>query len=747
MPRIFSDATVRWTEPAGLQVDANATIIRDSDPAEVHPNSVDFTNASAQALQPGATSLPVVQECNPEIRLSAVKIPFDRFWGEWVYERDIGRAIQTFEFSVWTRKDDRYFMNDPSVIFAPATCDEEIEVDGVYRLSSGLEIRYPLIRKGIVDSQTRSEEGDLSIETFRVMDGSGRVGRDGVTATYPVGGGLTRDELAKQILEFAGSTDAISFAEMGATSKQLVLVDSDPLSAIADLFSVELRGLVFSPDGVFESPAFRPETGSASLTLTEDDILEMSTADYTTDAITRLLATGTREEVDPAFAGTVNRSRLTQVFRLWNGNPMRFNQIAGTGVLNALAQWPGRTATSALVSRIEVFEELRCGTLVSRTTLRYEMANPISARYKAVANVWQALSCNVADGAVQGAFTHEGRLKVFEHWRLVERIEERWAYDAAGFPNIVAFAPSGPVPSVNRSFSTSKTGNDTGFFLGSSRRVERLASRETAVKTRANPETTWETQDYTANTFIQGPLVGMDSQVENLIRVEDEYVVVDSDSNGLIRESAELRVGLARYPGWQYLYGDGSEGRESKDTFGPLDILIEQYLHREAHQHQIRVDTRNYETGQTETILETRIGPAPQVDRVRQRQPDEVLLAGSSSCVPESLQIPIEAEVLSTARESCQPRRTERVNFEGAETVDELTALSEMAIRESAEPDISITIPCNFAVREGEIVLVSWAPRDWSAAELMVRSIQTSGGWLGPPPETTISGKMRSPEA
>lgn len=175
----------------------------------------------------------------------------------------------------------------------------EVDIYGVY-ITPTRTIRIPLIHGGIADDSQRSSGTDGAIEVFPGVDRGGRFDGVKITKQFPPGHGLPRGRVGREIMASLGET-RVSFDDGARMDKELQLIDTLPLQALAELFETENRKLLWNAEGYAVNPQigkFRP--GEVPyFNFTEQDVMRASsvTMNSRSSVVTLVIANGTKQNL------------------------------------------------------------------------------------------------------------------------------------------------------------------------------------------------------------------------------------------------------------------------------------------------------------------------------------------------------------------------------------------------------------------------------------------------------------------
>lgn len=184
--------------------------------------------------------------------------------------------------------------------------------------------------------------------------------------------------------------------------------------------------------------------------------------------------------------------------------------------------------------------------------------------------------------------------------------------------------------------------------------------------------------------------------------------VYDDNESGIVSRERSVTFGYGLRPGGRYVYSDGAAYATATEEFQRLVTEETVYEATGEASHEATTTTRGHD-GRVLVTREEREGAGPSVPRLDLPEVDEAIYAGLDEEAKPILTRrgatrQIEARVHADGLEVCHPKGELTTSVEWAETEEELIAVGERLIADSAAARVSATLAgCNFFCEPGQV--------------------------------------------
>jgi len=378
---------------------------------------------------------------------------------------------------------------------APPPGPNDVHFAIVYVIG-GTEYSYP-----IVSGKSTSSRRTFDAEDGHVMELSGLGPEgcfDGVRVSYALAPshGKTHGEMISEIAVLMGvpAANIGVGASLGAPrTRALDVICEEGWSVIQEIADAIGHVVIFDENSVLQAVPRAPATGSASATLDIGDIEAGSgfQSDGDADIATIFEFSGTSPQLPDTAEGNVTKESVIESYADY-AVPGAVTYQDGAGTVAAVSGTPGDLDSKfQLVSRVTTREIYRAGCLVADETITESWFAPESYRYTI------DTAGAIATYKSNGYFYESGVVKDdsnqaywWRYFRFVEisRVRNEYTYGTGG----VLFQV------------------DT-YYSG-------WLNREAALKSRANPSTTWESTLFVNATKVTGDGRGVVLETEHYFK-------------------------------------------------------------------------------------------------------------------------------------------------------------------------------------------------------------------------------------
>lgn len=667
----------------------------------------------------------VRHEAGLEVQVEGSAIPRAELMGALAVDRSLDRALQTWQFSMPFAAAAARF-GSPWERVGPSIGKRALAFYGVYRTSTGVH-RFPLLTPdGLVDNEQDSagpSEGNIAF--FSGVDGMGRLDKRAVTKKIPPGSGLPRGRVIQILTAEAGET-RFRLEDGGRMDKEVQAVNTSAVRLSQEILDAEGRRLLKDREGFLINPQpGRRGNKPIKATLEPRDLLAIAQIEATHPGavLTDVTLTGTKQITKPpeVAAGREVKVQEIEIFAIYAPGRASFVQN-GNCSLSAQAG-PGAAALQ-LVQLIRTITETQAGVVIAETEEVWGHKWAETSRY-----TWNAgvASCRTPVYLAAGA-SAEGSEPAFaidsERWELLTRNITRHYYDKPGFPGGPTEAPSPEVPWA-QAYSVNLI-QPTGFRLGSIRESYGWGFPKCRIKSRGATTTPWEDIDIDDvettgagdGVRITDPPDSTGTRTERFLLLSKEYEVIDAERDtGAIKSETVYRQAYALRSGSSYLYNDGRESSQERETFQLAGWTITAYVRQ--NESQTKQIQAVYEfDGQAKQMagrVETLAGAGPVVDRISDPEDLEGLFesedeaAGAVTASPTEGE-PIKVRVFAPDLELNHEKGEVNTSVPWAETVEELAALAALLILHAAASQVGFVTPANFQLAEGDWIHLRYPP-------------------------------------
>lgn len=483
--------------------------------------------------------------------------------GGWRFSRSLNRTIQEGSLSTRVTR-----TNAPwgSQISTPApvpaggggTSSElsVVWVELAYHYGMGQEVRFPLMRAAISDSNDRTDAGTVS-DSLALRDAGAYLATTPVTLQLPAGHGLTYGQVIRKLYERPGGSSYAVPAIPGdfPFRKEVNIVRGEWLTLAAELADLWGMQLFWNEAGFFSGALHAPESqrGPVLGIIDERDILRRVNGSIETisitpmpEAWTHLCLQGTTQITRPGGNGRQSLELPSSSYAFFAPAAAPYLTLSPTGYGAGSAPIP--TAADLLRSEGLTVLDIDGETVVGITTISRGWRNLSAARYQ------------IVDAAL--ALTQVGGVWVSEQT------------DGA-----LAYAyPSERFGDVSASFEASEFDAATDRFRRKSAETWGYHHARRAIQTRGSQTDSWDNSTGISGTYTLGNGEGVVETVAAWGRLTRDVVEEDASTDGYRTYRLTVHWEWTRRDGWRYRYGDGSESDDAAELFLPVTTTEERWL-------------------------------------------------------------------------------------------------------------------------------------------------------------------------
>ncbi len=746
------------TEPAAL---AGVALGSDTVDEELF-GIADSDGTVDAAAQPRSTAAITV---GFELVVDGSVVSLTRALPGWTVTRSLDAQLQTWTISFALNDAEGQFGN-PFTHSGPALCKKTVTLRGIYLTSTGLH-RIPLITDGIADVTTRSVAvGSPSVEEFSGVDAGGRYDRKTVTMVLKPGHGFTRGGVVQKIAAKAGMLQTNVDPSGASCKKEVQLVDSDWLSVAAEMMEVEGRTLVWDRDGLLSNPrTSRPESDEATAWTFDERDFDAAAGiriQHSADVLTDLTLTTWEQnlgsdECPPEEQETESEEQA--IYKPLQETYQQVGSIADSWVFNAVTPAPGEAELRPVkVVRHETIK--RCGTLVWERTREWGWKNWIAPRMK-WDWVWPTTpaeygflpqTCYTSDNDEEGQ--SQGYEYEKEQWSLLGITEVWHFYNWRGYsrgwmqtPAQTTFAGTSGLEYhawAALSLTSIQSGepgepggvprgrcNPLGSYLGSVTAQMAPKFARAAAHTPGNDDeggldvgTYWlgGAQDCVSNSYPYSPYNGLwwsvpmntpglsSGGIEKVVPVALTVTAqIDREGRGTVTEEVSAHYGWMVLPGSGHTFADGMNSRYDTEKFWLVGTELVTYETTGEGENVRTAVTRDHDGNVIGTFRETGEGAGPQLqmldlperDSSEYESPEQEEELAQPARRSDTKQIKV--QVVAEGLEECHEKSELKTEVEWAETEEELIAVGQRMVEDSAAATVNATLAgCNFFVEPGQ---------------------------------------------
>lgn len=679
--------------------------------------------------------------------------------------RDFNNIVQSWGFTTPLNTAEGPF-GTPFACIGPSIGKDNVTIYGVYWTVSG-PIRIALLTNGVVDNAHR-EAGEGGIfEVFNGVDSGGRYDGVKITKQFPPGHGLPRGRVGREIMASIGETQ-VDFEDGNRMDKELQLVDTEPLSTLAEIFEVENRKLYWSSDAYAVNPQVgrvRPDEHIA-FSFEERDLLRISTVslDSVANVITLVVANGTKQGTTGP-CGVVWQT--TTEFTYESPYTMRtslYKQNAD-GTYDTVPT-PDPLTDPVLVKKIETKKAFKCDTLIEEIVKTWEMVRTEVPRhlYEGVYfpwtpaaqnpeldNGWRCISCYTDDN--NGVGGGPAYRESVESLRLFSISHTYYTYIYYGYGNVsggftssagvfewvdaLSLPPFSDYRQYNPNSNEAQVGQ-YGQAIGSVTFFARWGHIEGAIKARLGypyPLSLWDEIEPDVDQEIWGNGSGVNNINSNVSTASfilpegaqwtrDYDVLMPwnitcnvfyGDSNNFLIQDDLYQWGWRAPRGNAFYYNENDSRSEQSQTLQLTDSIVNTYSETGESHSQITTSTDNI-TGHITTVVTNGLpGHLPAIERLDVVDANPVIYQDGEQVElnqdakrsdTEQITVTVPFDFFLT----CHVPREVVVEFPWAENLEELQQQSEALAQESSAMVVSFTLPANFLIREAQAIHLTYRP-------------------------------------